>query len=164
MFTVTTLSLLDKELEKIQQALSRLTDEDLWKKPREGMNSAGNLCLHLAGNEYHNIVSSIGGAPYARERSAEFLAAGGFTRREVSERLAAVREKSRSVLTRLSEADLTREVTVQYPPEAGIASSQRQTLELLYHVTVHYAYHTGQILYITRLLQEKDEHLLQWRH
>jgi uncharacterized damage-inducible protein DinB len=159
-----TLNLLDQELEKIRVALTRISDEALWQKLREGTNSIGNLCLHLAGNEYHNIAGSIGGEPFVRERSAEFLAEGGCTCREMTDRLTSVREKSRKVLTALTENDLYREVNINYPPEAGIASYSRQIMELLYHVTVHYAYHTGQILYITRLIQEKNGHLLKWRH
>jgi uncharacterized damage-inducible protein DinB len=165
LFIVMTLNMLDKELEKIQLALSRISDDEaLWKKLREGTNSVGNLCLHLASNEYHNIVSSIGGYPYMRERSAEFLAEGGYTCRELSEYLPTVREKSREVLTALSGDDLGREIYVNYPPETGITSSSRQMMELLYHVTVHYSYHTGQIVYITRLIQQENENLLKWRH
>jgi uncharacterized damage-inducible protein DinB len=164
LFIAMTLNLLDKELEKNLLALSRISDEALWKKLREGTNSIGNLCLHLAGNEYHNIVSSIGGYPYVRERSAEFLAEGGYTCRELSEYLSAVREKSHEVLTALSEDDLGREININYPPEAGIISYSRQMRELLYHVSVHYAYHTGQIVYITRLIQEGNGNLLKWRH
>jgi uncharacterized damage-inducible protein DinB len=75
-----------------------------------------------------------------------------------------VREKSREVLTALSEDDLGREIKINYPPEAGIISYSRQMMELLYHVSVHYAYHTGQIVYITRLIQEEDGNLLKWSH
>ncbi|MBP1157259.1 MULTISPECIES: DinB family protein [unclassified Paenibacillus] len=164
MFILTTLNLLDNELERIGLALSRLSDEQLWHKLKDETNSVGNLCLHLAGNEYHSIVSSIGGEPYVRERSAEFLMENGYTRRELSERLYSVREKSREVLAALSEEDLYREVYVYYPPEAGIASYTRKMMDLLYHVTAHYAYHTGQIVYITRMLQKHNEHLLKWRH
>ncbi|MFD0676115.1 MULTISPECIES: DinB family protein [unclassified Paenibacillus] len=164
MFIPMTLNLLDKELEKIQLALTRISDEVLWKKLREGTNSVGNLCLHLAGNEYHNIVNSIGGYPYIRERSAEFLAEGGYTCKELSEHLNAVREKSREILGTLSEEDLHREVTVYYPPDAGIASSNRQLMELLYHVTVHYSYHTGQIMYMTRIFQVENVNILRWKH
>ncbi|NHN32499.1 DinB family protein [Paenibacillus agricola] len=164
MFITLTLQLLDKELEKIQSALLRISDEALWKKFREGTNSIGNLCLHLSGNEYHNIANSIGGYSYERERSAEFLAEGGYTCRELSEHLASVREKSRVVLATLSESDLQREVNIVYPPEAGIASYTRQIQELLYHMTVHYAYHTGQIIHITRQIQGENTHLLKWRH
>ncbi|MDF2962437.1 MAG: hypothetical protein K0S39_4172 [Paenibacillus sp.] len=164
MFIPMTLQLLDKELENIQLALTRIPDAALWQRQREGTNSIGNLCLHLAGNEYHNIVSSIGGHPYVRERSAEFLAENGLTCREVSGRLIEVRQKSRQVLAALSEDDLSRRVNVHYPPEAGIASFSKRMMELLYHVTAHYSYHTGQIMYMTRLFQEADRHLLKWRH
>ncbi|NRF96012.1 DUF1572 family protein [Paenibacillus frigoriresistens] len=158
------LNALDKELENIQRALNRVSDEAVWRKQREGTNSIGNLCLHLAGNEYHNIVSSIGGVPFERERSAEFMAEGGFTCKELAGRLLSVREQSRKVLHSLSEDDLQREVTIVYPPEAGIATATRQMMPLLYHVSVHYSYHAGQIVYMTRLLQDENEHLLKWRH
>lgn len=164
MFIPMTLKLLDIELEKIGLALTRLSDEQLWYKLKDGTNSVGNLCLHLAGNEYHSIVSSIGEHPFVRDRSAEFLMENGYTCRELSVRLYSVREKSREVLAALSEDDLYREVHVYYPPEAGVASYTRQMMDFLYHVTTHYAYHTGQIVYITRLLQEQNEHLLKWRH
>ncbi|NOU96347.1 DUF1572 domain-containing protein [Paenibacillus sp. LMG 31456] len=164
MFIPMTLNLLDKELEKIQLALTRIPDELLWKKLREGTNSIGNLCLHLAGNEYHNIANSIGGYPYMRERSAEFLAEGGYTCKELSEHLYAVREKTREVMAALSEDDLSRDVNVYYSQGAGIASSTRQMMELLYHVTVHYSYHTGQIMVMTKILQEKNVNILKWNH
>ncbi|WP_028551463.1 DinB family protein [Paenibacillus sp. UNC451MF] len=164
MFITMTLSLLDQELEKIEKALTRISDENVWEKLKEGTNSIGNLCLHLAGNEYHNIVSSIGGHPFTRERSAEFLAEGGYSCKELYSRLANVREQSRSILTALTEEELDREVTVQYPPDAGIATYNRPISRLLYHLTVHYGYHTGQIVYMTRLLQEQDNNILKWKH
>ncbi|CAG7646317.1 DinB family protein [Paenibacillus allorhizosphaerae] len=164
MFTLMTLTLLDNELDKIRIALSRLSDEAVWRKGKEGTNSIGNLCLHLAGNEYHNIACSIGGHPYVRERSAEFLAEGGPTCKELADQLVRVRSMSREVLSGLTEEDMGRIVHVTYPPGAGIASYSRPIGELLYHATVHYAYHTGQIVYMTRLLQEQDGHILKWRH
>ncbi|WP_282939586.1 DinB family protein [Paenibacillus sp. RC67] len=159
-----TLSLLDQELEKIEKALNRISDENVWEKLKEGTNSIGNLCLHLAGNEYHNIVSSIGGQPFTRERSAEFLAEGGYSCKELYSCLSNVREQSRSILTALSEEELEREVTIHYPPDAGIATYQRPVARLLYHLTVHYAYHTGQIVYMTRLLQDRNDNILKWKH
>lgn len=55
-----TLRLMDIELERIQMSFARLSEDDIWKKPRNMMNRIGNLCLHLAGNEHQNIVSGIG--------------------------------------------------------------------------------------------------------
>ncbi|SFM22517.1 Uncharacterized damage-inducible protein DinB (forms a four-helix bundle) [Paenibacillus sp. 1_12] len=164
MFINLTLQLLDKELEKIQLALLRISDEALWTRLREETNSIGNLCLHLSGNEYHNIANSIGGYPYERERSVEFLAEAGYTCRELSEHLTSVREQSRIVLAALSERDLHREVNIVYPSGAGIASYSRSIQELLYHMTVHYSYHTGQIVYIARQIQGENVHVLKWRH
>ncbi|GAA4880857.1 hypothetical protein GCM10023310_71320 [Paenibacillus vulneris] len=164
MFIAMTLSLLDQELEKIEKALHRISDAQVWEKRKEGTNSIGNLCLHLAGNEFHNIASSIGGLPYTRERSAEFRAEGGFSCKELYGRLKEVREQSRSVLSAISEQDLEREVTVHYPEDAGIATYNRPIGRLLYHLTVHYGYHTGQIVYMARLLQEQDNNILKWNH
>jgi uncharacterized damage-inducible protein DinB len=156
-----TLQLLDAELEKIRIALDRVTDETVWQRQREGLNSIGNLCLHLAGNEQQNIVSSIGGEPNTRDRSAEFMTDGGRTCSELRDLLSDVRERSRVVLTALSDHDLSRTVVVEHPARTGLPSSRREIMELLYHVTTHYAYHTGQIVYITRLLQQQNEHLLK---
>ncbi|MDR7315839.1 DinB family protein [Brevibacillus nitrificans] len=159
-----TLQLLDTELDRIHVALDRLSHERIWKKGRESTNSIGNLCLHLAGNEYQNVVSAIGNKPFVRERSAEFLAMGSYTSAQLRERLFDVRAQSRQVIEKLTEEDFHREVTIAYPPGAGIASYQKTIMELLYHTASHYSYHTGQIVYMTRILQEGDEHLLRWKH
>ncbi|CAM5797800.1 DinB family protein [Brevibacillus borstelensis] len=159
-----TLKLLDTELERIRKALDRLPEERVWKKVRGSTNSVGNLCLHLAGNEYQNIVSGIGQKPFIRERSAEFLAEGGVSPDELLAQLTGVRQQTRAILESLSPEDMEREVTIVYPPDAGIASYTRHLLEILYHTTAHYSYHTGQIVYMTKLLQDGDEHLLSWKH
>ncbi|QRG70846.1 DUF1572 family protein [Brevibacillus choshinensis] len=164
LFYKQTLLLLDTELDRIKKALDRLPQELAWKKGRESTNSIGNLCLHLAGNEYQNVVSAIGGKPFVRERSAEFLAEGTHTNEELYASLSQVREQSRQVIERLSDEDFHRVVTIAYPPGAGIESYQKTILEILYHTTSHYSYHTGQIVYMTRLLQDGDERLLRWKH
>lgn len=164
LFYKQTLHLLDTELDRIKKALDRLPQELVWKKGREGTNSIGNLCLHLAGNEHQNVVSAIGGSPFVRERSAEFLAEATHSNEELYARLSEVREQSRQVMALLSEADFQRVVTIEYPPGAGIDSYQKTILEILYHTTSHYSYHTGQIVYMTRLLQDGDERLLRWKH
>ncbi|WP_232697450.1 DinB family protein [Brevibacillus daliensis] len=163
-FYLQTLNLLDTELDRIQIALNTLPRDMLWKKVRDQTNSVGNLCLHLAGNEYQNMVSGIGGKPFIRERSAEFLAEGGRTREELLVYLMEVRGQTRDVFTNLTEDDLMREVFISYPPDAGIASFSRSLLDLVYHTTAHCSYHTGQIMYITKILQSENKHLLSWRH
>src|SRR5688572_24497957 len=70
-------------LPRILAALDRLSDADLWWRPNEASNSAGNLVLHLCGNARQWIVGGVGGEPDARERQAEFDARGGVTRAEL---------------------------------------------------------------------------------
>ena len=164
LFYKQTLNLLDTELDRIQKALERLPEELVWKKVRGSTNSIGNLCLHLAGNEYQNVVSGIGQKPFIRERSEEFLAERSFCSAELLEKLTQVREQTRKQLQRLSADDFQREVHIIYPPGAGIESYTKTIMEILYHTTSHYSYHTGQIVYMTRILQEGDERLLKWNH
>jgi hypothetical protein len=40
----------DQCLAKIEHCLSQLTDEQVWWRPHESLNSIGNLILHLTGN------------------------------------------------------------------------------------------------------------------
>ena len=46
---------------KIQHCLSQLSDDQVWWRPRQEMNSIGNLLLHLAGNIRQWIVAGVGG-------------------------------------------------------------------------------------------------------
>lgn len=65
-FIKESLASLDTQLSIIETAVSRLTEENIWKKYKEDVNSVGNLCLHLAGSEYAFISSIIGGMPFIK--------------------------------------------------------------------------------------------------
>jgi hypothetical protein len=45
------LKLMNSELNKIEESVNRLSDEQIWTRLRENTNSIGNLCMHLAGND-----------------------------------------------------------------------------------------------------------------
>ena len=148
---------LEEERHRIDLCLRKLTDDEIWQRPREKSNSIGNLCLHLAGNENHYLGHCVGGTDYVRDRSGEFNAEGGRTAEELSEGLAAARESTRRVFESLSTADLDRIVDSNHPPNPT-------ALRVIFHVTHHYAYHTGQIIVLTRLAQEVPGRILQWGH
>jgi len=59
-------------LVKIAAALSELTDEQVWWRPNDASNSAGNLILHLSGNVHQWIIAGVGGQPNLRDRASEF--------------------------------------------------------------------------------------------
>src|SRR6478752_3509787 len=62
---------------KIQRCLDVLPENGIWRRDDDASNSIGNLLLHLSGNIRQWIVSGVGGAPDARQRSSEFEAREG---------------------------------------------------------------------------------------
>jgi len=154
---------LNAQLTRIEECLSRLTEEQAWQRIAPGANAVGNLCMHLAGSEYQHVVSGIGGMPFIRERSLEFSATGGFTPGQLTERLLEVRALSSNVLLKLTEEDLDKRVPLYFSREdwADMKGGEGQLTEpsvtrsirghLLYTVE-HYAYHAGQIVLLTKWL------------
>ena len=59
-------------LPKIEAALDVLGDDGLWWRPNDRSNSAGTLCVHLAGNVRQWIVAGVGDAPDIRDRPARW--------------------------------------------------------------------------------------------
>lgn len=151
------------QLDRIDRSVRLLDDERLWTKPGPGMNSIGNLCLHLAGNEYQNFVTGLGGKPLVRERSQEFEAEGGLSGEELVAKLRAVRLDSTAVLSSLTEPDLDRDIVVPYGEEdwkrmkggnedAGAPQETKNTRLTIIKVATHYGYHAGQIVLLAKLL------------
>ncbi len=155
---------LDQSLGYLELAAGRLTEDQIWFRPRPKMNAIGNLCLHLAGNEYQHLVCAVGGRPAERDRPSEFLTRGGFTPEELLESLREVRRESWAVVNGLTEKDLERVVTVHYTESSEMENYSWSIQKVLIGTAEHYAYHTGQIVYLARWLQEEDVHLLNWKH
>lgn len=105
---------MNKQLGRIERSLNLLDDEQIWARLRDSMNSIGNLCLHLAGNEYQNLVSAIGNRPFIRQRSREFTTETGLTKIELIGLLRKTRAESENVLFALQNEDLSREVAIHY--------------------------------------------------
>ena len=155
---------LDQSLGYVEQSVSKLSMEQIWYRPRPKLNSIGNLCLHIAGSEYQHLVSGIGNKPVQRDRPSEFLIREGYSSRELLQQLKTVRAESRSVMISLKKEDLEREVTIVFPEESGMEDYTWSILKILIGAAEHYSYHTGQIVYATKLLQDEDSHLLNWKH
>ncbi|UYV51593.1 DinB family protein [Priestia megaterium] len=157
---------LDTQLDIVQTCISRLTDDDIWKKLRQETNSIGNLCLHLAGSEYAFIASIIGGKPFIRQRSKEFTDKRVMNADQLIENLILTRQQSKEVIGNFDFNDLEKSIqmpstTITLIPEP---SKVQSCLSVILYVVEHYAYHTGQIVYMTKLLQTENEHILKWRH
>ncbi len=135
-------------LPRIVTCLQRLSDQQIWWRPNDASNSAGNLALHLAGNVRQWIVSGLGGATDRRQRDLEFREKGPLPRRLLLDRLRrAVRDAVR-VLAGLDADALARTYTIQGFEVTGMQAAS--------HVVEHFAFHSGQILYITKQLLGED--------
>ena len=138
----------DDYLPKIRRCLEVLSGEDIWWRAHENTNSIGNLVLHLCGNVRQWIVSGLGGEEDRRRRPAEFSRRRPVPREQLLEMLETTVREATRVLDSLSEADLATTRRIQVYDVTG--------LQAILHVVEHFAYHTGQIIYITRLRKNVD--------
>ena len=135
-------------LPKIERALDAMSEADVWWRPNDASNSAGNLLLHLAGNVRQWVVAGLGSAPDTRDRPAEFAARGPVPKAEALEQLRAAVDDACAVLARLDADALGRPYAIQGHDVTG--------LEAVYHVVEHFSMHTGQILYLAKLRAGRD--------
>ena len=110
--------------------------------------SAGNLVLHLCGNVRQWIISTLGGEPDLRVRQDEFDEVGPIPRSELTEKLESTLSEACAVIEGLTAESLTTEHAVQDFQETGVS--------ILVHVVEHFSYHTGQIVWSTKLLKDVD--------
>jgi len=133
---------------RLRSGVERLTEEEIWWRPNPSSNSVGNLMLHLEGNVRQWIISGVGGQPDLRCRSEEFSEQGPVSR----EKLVRLLEKTVSeAVTRIRELE-ERELTVVRHIQAYDVSA----LQAIFHVVEHFSHHTGQILYIVKMLKGID--------
>ena len=130
------------------KCLQQLSEEEIWWRPNSESNSAGNLVLHLCGNVRQWIISGLGGAEDMRERDREFAERGPIPRKALVTQLRRTVHVARRVLARLSDDSLSRKYVIQGFHVTG--------LDAAFHVTEHFGYHTGQIIYITKLKRAHD--------
>lgn len=139
---------MEESLQRIRNCLSELTEEQIWKKPNDSLNSCGNLVLHLCGNIRQYGISSLGSTPDNRERDLEFSVTGGYTRKELIRMLTETISESSRTIKEATEENLTRFRSVQGFHLTGIG--------IIIHITEHLSYHTGQIAFWTKFLKNKD--------
>lgn len=146
MLTKILTELYERDLTKLKAEIELYADEaDLWKKPGEVPNSAGNLCLHLNGNLQHFLGAVLSDSGYIRDRDAEFSTTDvprGQMHADIDVTLAVVR----STLSNLTEADLA----ATYPIE--VFGKPMTTGWFIAHLATHLTWHLGQINYHRRIV------------
>lgn len=133
---------------RIQDCLAKLSDEQIWTRNSDNENAIGNLVLHLCGNLNQWIGTGVAGKPDHRVREKEFTARGDVSSAELTRRLASAVDDTVAVIQGLTADRLQQKISVQ--------KYDVTVLEAIYHVVEHFAQHTGQILFATKLLTGQD--------
>ena len=133
---------------KIEKCLNEMTEDELWRRPNGSSNSTGNIILHLCGNITQYVLSGLGNIPDTRERDKEFSATGVLSKKELFDKLKSVVEQAVSIIRQLTPNQLLQKRSVQGRDLTAIG--------IIIHVVEHYSYHTGQIIFWTKLMKDKD--------
>lgn len=146
MITNTLIKLFQRDLTKLKQEIEAYqNEENLWISNDSISNSAGNLALHLVGNLKHFIGATLGNSGYIRQRELEF-SLKNVPKKELIQQIDETIIIVDSVLQLLTKADLQK----QY--KRRVFEDDMTTEYFLVHLSMHLAYHLGQINYHRRLL------------
>ena len=131
---------------QIRECLSQLDDEQIWWRPNESSNSIGNLVIHLSGSLNHYLNRGIGGIEYNRDREAEFAERKHIPKGELLMIFDDMVSKADQTFEKITLGRLG-----DPSPEPKMSTL---VVEDLISVATHVANHTGQILWITKMLKE----------
>jgi len=135
-----------RDLEKLKQEIQAYKNEEkLWHIEKGILNSAGNLCLHLIGNLNTYIGAQIGQTGYIRNREQEF-ALKNIPRQELVENI----EKTITMIGATFDMISDNQLHEIYPGETPF--NEISNHHFFTHLSMHLAYHLGQINYHRRLL------------
>tara|TARA_B100001123_G_scaffold83999_1_gene96166 strand:+ start:7723 stop:8244 length:522 start_codon:yes stop_codon:yes gene_type:complete len=131
--------------EQITACLDNLNDQMIWWRANEKSNAIGNLVLHCAGSTRHHIGYVVGETDFIRNRDAEFTERSEIPKSDLLARL----------IFAVNEAD---EVLKQFDPGNLLKTPTRGTrptsyMEIIDYQLIHYAAHTGQIAFATKMLK-----------
>lgn len=124
-------------------AIEQVSDEELFTRLDDEMNSIAIIVKHMAGNmrsRWTDFLTSDGEKP-DRNRDNEFIAPPE-TRAELIKMWNRGWDAVFSALEPLSEADMERTVLIRNEPHSVMQAINRQI--------AHYAYHVGQIVFLAK--------------
>jgi len=139
---------MEESTRMIQKSLMEISEEEVWLKPNESLNSIANLILHLCGNITQYIISSLGETEDIRERNLEFSTSKGLNKSELLTKLEETIDTAKRVIFDADPEQLLKIRVVQGFSFSGVG--------LILHVVEHYSYHTGQIAFWVKQLKNKD--------
>jgi hypothetical protein len=131
---------------QIRTCIEQLNEEQLWWRPNEQSNSVGNLVLHVCGAILHFLCRGVGKQEYERDRATEFAASCTVTKTQL---LAMFDEMVAKAEQTFEEIDSSRLAGPSTEP-----AYYSVVFEDLFGIAIHLATHSGQIVYVTKMLKE----------
>jgi hypothetical protein len=139
---------LSEAVGRIGHCVGQLTYAQVWHRPEGGLNSIGNLLLHLAGNVRQWVISGVGGATDNRDRPGEFAERQQTPWADLWAKLQAAVEEAQAVLGAQKAEDWLRVRRIQGFEVNGLQAAVNSV--------AHFRGHTQEIIHMTRaLLGEK---------
>ena len=132
---------------RIGQCVNELSEEEIWWRPNDSSNSIGNILMHLSGNVRQWIISAVGQTEDVRVRDLEFSEQGPVPKADLLVKLESTVREATQVLQNLDPEALLEMRHIQV--------YEMNVLQAVFHVIEHFSGHTGQIIYITKLLKDK---------
>lgn len=131
-------------------ALAQVTDDELFKTLDSEANSIAVIMKHIAGNirsRFTDFLTSDGEKP-DRKRDQEFEMSPGTPRAEIVRWWEEGWARFFEAMDALKPEDVMRTVTIRGEPHTVLQAINRQV--------AHYAYHTGQIVYLAKHFRSSD--------
>ncbi|UII26240.1 DUF1572 domain-containing protein [Fulvivirga maritima] len=135
-------------LDRDIKCLDELSHEEIWRKPNSSSNSMGHLVLHLCGNLRQYIITTLGQKEDARQRDSEFETTDELDKEALKSLLYETVNEAIDVIAHCSDKDLTDLKHVQAYNYSGVG--------IIVHAVEHFSHHTGQIIFWTKMLKDKD--------
>lgn len=132
----------------LHECLSRLDDEQVWRRGGEHENAIGNLVLHLCGNARQWIMYGVAQQPDVRMRDEEFALDGGLSRKDLLALFDDTVNEARAVIATLPPERLVERTNPQHGEVA--------VLDAIYQVVGHMQQHIGQIIWATKQMAGTD--------
>lgn len=135
---------LRQALARLKHCIDQLTDEQVWWRPTEKMNSVGNLMLHLAGNVRQWIIAGVGGVPDDRKRQTEFDERRQIPKTELFRKLSGTVAEASAVMAKVDDVEWQRVRNIQTYDVSGLGAAV--------HSVSHFRGHVQEIIHITRTI------------
>jgi hypothetical protein len=143
------LALLRRYKTLAERALEQVSDDQFFTVLDDETNSLAVIVQHIAGNlrsRWTDFLTTDGEKP-DRDRDREFENVAT-SRADLLARWQEGWDCLFTALESLSEADLTRSVTIRTEPHSVMQAINR--------TLIHYSYHCGQIVFLAKHLQHRD--------